>query len=46
MVSRIFAAIFVFTSLAGFTQSIDSTKVATVHVYRQGRLLGRDLVVC
>ncbi len=39
MVSRIFAAIFVFTSLAGFTQSIDSTKVATVHVYRQGRLL-------
>ncbi len=39
MVSRIFAAMFLFTTLVGSAQSIDPTKVATVHVYRQGRLL-------
>jgi hypothetical protein len=39
MISRIFTAIFLFTSLAGFPQSINPTKVATVHVYREGRLL-------
>jgi hypothetical protein len=39
MISRIFTAIFLFTSLAGFPQSINPRKVATVHVYRQGRLL-------
>jgi hypothetical protein len=39
MISRIFTAIFLFTSLAGFPQSINPRKVATVRVYRQGRLL-------
>jgi hypothetical protein len=39
MISRIFTAIFLFTSLAGFPQSINPSKVATVHVYREGRLL-------
>jgi hypothetical protein len=39
MISRILLAVFLFTSIAGFTQSIDPSKVATVHVYRQGRLL-------
>jgi hypothetical protein len=39
MISRIFTVIFLFTSLAGFPQSINPTKVATVHVYREGRLL-------
>ena len=39
MIFRILAAVFIFTSLAGSSQSIDPTKVATVHVYRQGRLL-------
>lgn len=39
MISRIFTAVFFFTSLAGFSQSIDPAKVGTVHVYRQGRLL-------
>jgi hypothetical protein len=39
MISRIFTAIFLFTSLAGFPQSINPTRVATVHVYREGRLL-------
>jgi hypothetical protein len=39
MISRIFTEIFLFTSLAGFPQSINPTKVATVHVYREGRLL-------
>jgi hypothetical protein len=38
MISRIFTAIFLFTSLAGFPQSINPTKVVTVHVYREGRL--------
>jgi hypothetical protein len=39
MISRIFVAVFLFTSLAGFTQSVNPSKVATIHVYRQGRLL-------
>jgi hypothetical protein len=39
MISRIFMTVFLFTSLAGFTQSTNPSKVATVHVYRQGRLL-------
>jgi hypothetical protein len=39
MITRIFTAIFLFTSLAGFPQSINLSKVATVHVYREGRLL-------
>jgi hypothetical protein len=36
---RTLMAVFLFTSLAGFTQSINPSKVGTVHVYRQGRLL-------
>jgi hypothetical protein len=39
MVSRIFMIVFLFTSLAAFTQSINPSKIATVHVYREGRLL-------
>ncbi len=39
MISRIFIALFLFPSLAGFPQSINPSKVTTVHVYRQGRLL-------
>ena len=39
MIFRNLAAVFIFISLAGSSQSIDPTKVATVHVYRQGRLL-------
>jgi hypothetical protein len=39
MISRIFMSVFLFASLSGFTPSIDPSKVATVHVYRQGRLL-------
>jgi hypothetical protein len=35
---RSFALFFLFSSLL-FAQSIDTSKVATVHVYRQGRLL-------
>jgi len=38
MISRIFATIFLFASVAGLSQSIDTNKVATVHVYREGRL--------
>ena len=38
MISRIFIALFLFPSLAGFPQSINPIKVATIHVYRQGRL--------
>ncbi len=39
MISRIFIALFLFPSLASFPQSINPSKVATVHVYRQDRLL-------
>lgn len=39
MISRIFTAIVLFTSLTGFPQSINPSKVSTVHVDRQGSLL-------
>ena len=39
MLSRILVAALLCSSVLGFSQSIDSAKVATVHVYRQGRLL-------
>jgi hypothetical protein len=39
MISRILTTLFLFTSLVGFTQTINPSKVATVHVYRRGRLL-------
>jgi hypothetical protein len=39
MISRIFATVFLFASVAGFGQSINTSKVATVHVYREGRPL-------
>ncbi len=39
MISHILTTLFLFTSLVGFTQTINPSKVATVHVYRRGRLL-------
>jgi hypothetical protein len=39
MLSRILAVVFFFSPLVGFAQSIDVPAFATVHVYRQGRLL-------
>jgi hypothetical protein len=39
MISHILTTLFLFTSLVGFTQTINPSKVATIHVYRRGRLL-------
>jgi hypothetical protein len=39
MIYRVLTVIFLFTSLTGFPQSINPSKVATVLVYREGRLL-------
>jgi hypothetical protein len=41
--SRIFAALFLFSSIV-VAQSIDPSKVGTVHVYREGRLL-KDVAI-
>jgi hypothetical protein len=38
LLSRIIAAVFLFSSLLS-AQSVDKSKVGTVHVYREGRLL-------
>jgi hypothetical protein len=37
--ARILAVVLLFSPLFGIAQSIDTSKVATVHVYRKGRLL-------
>lgn len=38
MLARILAVVLCFWPLFGVAQSIDKSKVATVHVYREGRL--------
>jgi hypothetical protein len=39
LLARILAVVLLFSPLFGVAQSIDTSKVATVHVYRKGRLL-------
>jgi hypothetical protein len=39
LIARILVVVLLFSPLFGIAQSIDASKVATVHVYRKGRLL-------